>query len=212
MNRVGRNRGGILKVLLIVFGVIFLCLAVATVYIGLHWKEWVAGAANVAARRAVAESGLTSEQKDSILTEIEQLGNDFKEGKVGTEDLARIANALRESPLIPLAGVEMVRQRYIDPSGMTEEERADAILSVQRLARGVYEKKISTASLTDVAKPVADLRPNGQWRPKEHPTRMEIDQFVANAKASADAAMIPDEPFELDYAEEIRKVIHFGWK
>jgi hypothetical protein len=36
---------------------------------------------------------------------------------------------------------------------------------------------------------------------------MEIDQLVANAKARADAAEIPNEPFDLNIAEELRKAI-----
>jgi hypothetical protein len=39
---------------------------------------------------------------------------------------------------------------------------------------------------------------------------MELDQFIANCKASADAAMIPNEPFDLNIAEELTKVIHGG--
>ena len=45
---------------------------------------------------------------------------------------------------------------------------------------------------------------------KENPTRMELDQFIANCKARADAAMIPNEPFDLNIAEELTKVIHGG--
>ena len=56
------------------------------------------------------------------------------------------------------------------------------------------------------------LRPetNGRWKIKDNPTRMEIDQFIANAKASADAAMIPNEPFDLNIADELKKAIHGG--
>ena len=211
MNRFSGSRGGILKVLLIIFGVIFLCIAVIAAYAALHWKQWAADIANVATREVVKESGLPDDQKQVILSEIEQLGNDFKAGKISTEELARMAKAIGESPLIPLAGVQVARQKYIEPSDMSEKEKAAAILAVQRFARGVHEKKISRDTLNDVMKPVADLRPNGQWRPKENPTRMEIDQFIANAKARADEAMIPNEPFDLNIAEELRKAIHEGW-
>jgi hypothetical protein len=36
---------------------------------------------------------------------------------------------------------------------------------------------------------------------------MELEQFLANAKAKADAANIPNEPFDLNIAEELRKAI-----
>jgi hypothetical protein len=36
---------------------------------------------------------------------------------------------------------------------------------------------------------------------------MEIDQFLANAKARADAANVPNEAFDLNIADELRKAI-----
>ena len=211
MNRFSGNRGGVLKVLLIIFGLIFLCVVVTGIYAAMKWKSWAADFANIAAQEVVKDSGLPDGQKSEILAEIKQLGEDFKSGKISTEELAHVAQAINESPLIPLAGVQVARQKYIEPSTMSEREKADAILAVQRFARGVHEKKISKDTLNDVMKPVAELRPNGQWRPKDNPTRMEIDQFVANAKARADEAMIPNEPFDLNIAEELRKAIHEGW-
>jgi len=57
-------------------------------------------------------------------------------------------------------------------------------------------------------KPVTELMPNGRWRLKDKPTRMELDQFIENAKSRADDAKVPDEPYELNFAEELRKAIH----
>ena len=208
MTRLQGNRGGILKVLLIIFGVLFLCVVLIGVYVGLHWKEWTADIANLATQELVNESGLPDDQKEAILLEIRQLGDDFKNGRISTEELSRVAQAIAESPLIPLAGVQAAPQKYIEPSDMSEEEKAAGVRTLQRFARGVYERKISQDIIDDVVKPIAELRPNGRWRMKENPTRMEIEQFLENAKARADEAMIPDEPFELNIADELRKAIH----
>ena len=208
MTRLRGNRGGILKVLLIIFGVLFLCVVISGVYVALHWKQWAANAANAAAQGIVQESGLPDDQKEEILAEIRNLGDDFKTGKISTEELGQIMKNVAESPLIALAGVQAARQKYIEPSDMTEKEKAAGVFLLQRLARGGYEQKNSQERLDDVVKPIADLRANGNWRLKEHPTRMEIDQFLDNAKARADEAMIPNEPFDLNIADELRKAIH----
>jgi predicted acetyltransferase len=110
--------------------------------------------------------------------------------------------------LLPLAGVQAARQKYIEPSDMTPKEKEAAILTLQRFARGVHEKKIQKEAIDDVVKPVAELMPNGRWKLKDKPTRMEIDQFLENAKAKADDAMIPNEPFDLNIADELKKAIH----
>jgi len=207
MSRNRGNRGGILKVLLIILGVIVLCMVIAGIYVGTHWKGWVADVANAATQELVKESGLPQDQRDSIIADIKQLGDDFKSGKITTEELGRITKAVAEGPLLPLAGVQAARQKYIEPSDMTPEKKAEAILTLQRFARGVHEKKIDKEVIDDVVKPVAELMPNGRWKLKDKPTPMEVDQFLDNAKAKADEAMIPNEPFDLNIADELKKAI-----
>jgi len=207
MNRFSGNRGGILKVLLIIFGVLFVCVIAIGIYVATHWKGWTADAANVAAREIVNESGLPEDQKQSILTDIQHLGDDFRTGKITMEQMAKVAKSIGDSPLLPLAGVQAVKAKYIEPSDMSAEEKSSAMLTVQRYARGVYEKKIPKEDIDDISKPITELKSNGRWQMKDNPTRMELEQFLANAKARADAVNIPNEPFDLNIAEELRKAI-----
>src|SRR5262245_35453683 len=134
MTRLSGNRGGVVKVLLIIFGVLFLCVVIGGIYIAMHMKEWAADFAKLAAQELIKESGLPEDQRTAILGEIQQLADDYKSGKISTEELTRVAKTIGESPLIPLAGVQVARHKYIDPSDMTEQEKADAILAVQRVA------------------------------------------------------------------------------
>jgi len=187
-----------------------LCVVLGGIYIAIHMKEWAADYAKLAAQEVIKDSGLPDDQRKAILAEIQQLADDYKTGKISTQELSRVAKTIGQSPLIPLAGVQVARHKYIEPSDMTEKEKADAILALQRVARGVYEKKISKDEVDEITKPIADLRRDGHWTLKENPSRMELDQFIANAKAHADAAMIPNEPFDLDIAEELKKAIHGG--
>jgi hypothetical protein len=207
MNRFTGNRGGVLKVLLIIFGVLFAIVLAVGIYVATHWKGWTADIANAAAQEIVRESGLPEDQKQSILSDIRKLGDDFKTGKVSMEQLGRVAKAITESPLIPLAGVQAVRTKYIEPSNMSAEEKAEANLTVQRYARGVHERKISTDDLERDAAPIARRKGPNNWELKENPTRAEIDQFLTNAKTKADAVNIPNEPFDLNIAEELKKAI-----
>jgi hypothetical protein len=208
MTRPNSQRGGVLRVILIIFGVLVLIVVCTGIYVAMHWKGWAATAANNAAQELVNDSGLPPEQKEVILREIRQFGDDFKSGTVSMTELAQVARAVQDGPIIPLAGVQATRHKYIDPSDMTSKEKAEAILTLQRFARGLYEKSIRNDEVKDVVKPIASLTDNGRWKLKDNPTRMEIDQFVANAKVRADEAKIPNEPFDLNIADEIRKVLH----
>jgi len=207
MSRLKSNRGGALKIVLIILGALFLLLVVTGIYVATHWKGWTADFANVAAQQVIKESGLPDDQRDAIMSEIKQLGDDFKSGRISTEELGRVAKAIADSPLIPLAGVQAARHKYVEPSDMSPKEKDAAIRSLQRFARGVHEKKIPKDTIDDVIKPVAEIKPNSRWSLKDNPTRMELDQFIANVKARADDAKIPNEPFDLNIADELRKAI-----
>jgi hypothetical protein len=202
------NRGSALKIVLIVLGAICLLVVISGIYVATHWKGWAATFAYQASQGLVKESGLPDDQRETILTEIRQLGDDFKSGKINNEDMAHIVKTISESPLLPLAGVQAVRTKYIEKSDMTPKEKSAAILDMQRFARGVYEKKINPDEVKDIVKPVSDIGSNGRWKLKENPTRMELEQFIANARARADLAKIPNESFDLNIAEELKKAIH----
>lgn len=207
-NRVlAHRRAGAATGCLIALAILVLALIGGGVYVYMNWKGWAAAGVQAVAREVVNNSDLPDDQKTAILAEITTLTDDFKAGKITLEELQRVGEAVAESPLIPLAAVAAARQKYVEPSDMTDEEKASAIRSLQRFARGVHEKKIPVEAIEDVVKPITTLRPDGQWELKETPTRLELDQFVENAKSQADAAEIPDEPFDLNIAEELKKAI-----
>jgi hypothetical protein len=201
------RRGGVLAGCLIVLAIVIAIVAGIAIYVGLHWKGWAADVMEQATTAIVNESGLPQDQKNQIVADVKKLGTDFKDGKVSLEQMQKVGEAIADSPLIHLAGVQAARLKYIEPSDMTAEEKAAANRSLQRFARGVFENKIPKETIDDVVKPITTLKPDGKWELKEKPTRQELDQFVANAKAKADDAKIPDEAFDLNIATELKKAI-----
>lgn len=209
MARFSGNRGGILKVLLIILGVFFLCIVIGGIYVLMNVKEWTADLGSQAAQSVIKQSSLPEDQKAAILSEIDQLTTDYKNGKVSTEKVGRVIQTMTEGTLIPVAIVQASNAKYVQPSDMTDKEKAEAALILQRLARGLYEKKIPKQAIDEITRPIGDVdSARHSWMMKENPTRMEIDQYIANAKASADAAMIPNEPFTVNIADEFKKVVH----
>ncbi len=202
-------RGSVLAGCLITLGVLFVLIAIGVVYAAMTWRGWVAWGAQETTRAVLKKSNLPEEQKTAIFAEIEALTNDFKDKRVSMAEMQRVLEEVAESPLIPLAGVQVAKEKYIDTADMTSEEKAAAERSLQRFAKGIYEKKITPPDqqITDALKPIAVLDAGGGWKLKENPTRKEIDQFIANCKEKADEAKIPDEPFEIDFAAELKKVI-----
>lgn len=203
------RRGGLAVGCLITLGVLFVLIAIAVVFVAMKWRGWAASMAQTATREVLRTSSLPDDQKQAITAEIDALAKDFEDGKVSLGEMQQVFQEVAESPLLPLAGVQVAKEKYIDTSTMTSEEKASAERSLQRFARGIHEGKITPAEeqITDAIKPIVRLKPGNQWELKENPTRQEIDQFIANAKAKADEAQIPDEPFAIDFAAEIKKII-----
>jgi hypothetical protein len=210
--RFGRGRsargGGILAGCLIALGVALVLLIIAGIYVAMNWKGWTASAMQAMTQGVVAESGLPQDQRDQIIAEVQKLGDDFKEGKISVQELQSVGKAIVESPLLHLGGVQMAKQKYIEPSTMTAEEKAAANRSLQRFARGVYEKKIPVEAIDEVIKPITTLKADGRWELKEKPRREELDQFVANCRKRAEEAKVPDEAFDLNIAKELKATIH----
>jgi hypothetical protein len=218
-----------MKGCLIVVGILGLGVAILGVVVFMKWKGWAATAATVVANQAINSSGLPPGQQALLAAEIQKLADDFKSGRLSTADLERVMRSVANGPLIPAAGVLAARQKYIEPSDMSTAEKTAAIRSLQRYARGVFEKKLPHESVQVVTEPISvssvvrttevttvgatsteivttsTIGQNRQF--KDHATRAEIDLFVARAKQAADDTGIPDEPFEPDWGLELKKAI-----
>ena len=194
---------------LVVLAVVVVIALIGGWFVATHWKGWTAAGVQKITEKVITESGLPQDQKSQILAEVQKLGDDFKDGKVTVTQLTQVMHEISDSPLLPLAGIQVARQKYIEPSDMKPDEKAAADRAVQRFARGVYEKKITPAqnAIDDAIKPITTLKPDGRWELKAKPTRQELDQFIANVKAKADEAKIPDEPYDLNIALELKKAI-----
>lgn len=206
-SRVPARRGGILAGCLVVAAIVLVLVVIAGIYVGMNWKGWVASGMQQITTKVVTDSGLPQDQKTQIISDITSLTDEFKAGKVSLDQMQKVGQEIAQSPLLPLAGVQAARQQYIEQSDMTAEEKAAAILALQRFARGIHEKKISPDAIDSVVKPITTLKPDGRWELKAKPTRQELDQFIANVKAQADEAKIPEEPFDLNIAKELKKAI-----
>ena len=204
-----RRRAGVVKGCLIALGVFFVLIVAACIVVAVYWRQAAAGASIAATEAVLKESTLPQDQKDQIMAEVRALGADIEAGKVTPTQFARVFDEIRLSPLLPLAGIEAARQKFIEPAEMTPEEKEDAHLTLQRFARGVHEGTIAPAEqqITDTLKPVIDLKASGTWEFKDTATRQEVDQFIANAEAKADAAGVLNEPYNLDIAQELRRAI-----
>lgn len=188
-------------------GVLLLILTGLGVWIFLNWKQLAADFTKQVAADAVAKSSLPAEDKARVLKRINQLADDFQTEKVSFEQLKQVFQKVAESPLLPLGMVMAADEKYLKPSGLSNDEKDEGRRTLQRLARGAFEKRIPQNDTQEVMKLVMERQPDGSERLKQQLTDDELKAFLEKAKEKADAASVPDEAFEVNIADELEKAI-----
>jgi hypothetical protein len=187
--------------------VLMLVIATIVLWVLTSWKNLAAKVAKQAAADAVAKSSLAPADKERVLKRINQLADDFESGKVSVEQIGRVMEQVARSPLLPLGLVMAADEKYVKPSGLTDDEQQAARRTLQRFARGAFEKTIAERDVEEVLNLVMEPQADGGKRIKERLTDAELKAFLDKAKQKADAANVPDEHFNVNIADEIENAI-----
>ena len=159
---------------------------------------------------SVEQSKLPEDQKARIIARIAQVKEDFKAGRITDQQAEQVFENLMESPLLPLGAVEFYEEHYIKSSELSDEEKQAAVRSLERFARGIAEEKTEKQAVDEVIAPISEAQSDGERKLKENPTPDELRAMVKLAKAHADEANIPDEPFTVNVADELDRAIDAG--
>lgn len=187
---------------------LLLVVAVVGAWVAMNWKPLVADATKKIAADVVAKSTLDPDDKKRVLDRINQLADDFKDGRVSKEQLGKVMEEIAKSPLLPLGLLMMADEKYLKPSGLTDDDKDAGRRTLQRFARGAFEKSIADNDAKEVMKLLTDRQADGSEKLKERLTDAELAAFLAKAKEKADAANVPDEAFEVNIADELDKAIN----
>ena len=177
------------------------------VWVSFNWKTWTADWSKAVTAQVVAQSSLNPEDKARIIKRIDSLADDFKSGKLTLEQAKRVMKQIAQSPLFPIAMVMAAEEKYVKPSGLSADDKAAAQITLQRLARGAFEKKIAEADLQEVMQLLMQKQPDGSQQLKQTLTDTELTAFLDKAKEKADKASVPDESFDVNIADELEKAI-----
>jgi hypothetical protein len=195
---------------LIVFAVcICLCGGVAWfVYSNLgRIRTFAADTAREAITSGIRESNLDEEEKEAVITQVDRLVERYKSGEITMEQLGRVMEELAQSPLMGALVMLSIDAKYIQPSGLTADEKQQAQRTMQRVLRGFLEEKIRQEELEEAMDYVMDRRADGSRTLKESVSDDDLRAFLSQLQERADAAEIPDEPFEIDISEEFRQAV-----
>jgi hypothetical protein len=165
-----------------------------------------------AVKQSVEASEMRAEDKKAVNAQIDRVADGFKQNKITGEELGKIMEGLTKSPLFVVLVIYGVTHEYLNRPGLDPEEKADAERTLQRIARGSAEGKITS---DDLQKPFSAISqdPNqpksGNQPPqaKQQLSDEDLKKFFEDLKKLADEKEIPDEPYELNVGKEIKRVV-----
>ncbi len=172
-----------------------------------HAREWGADLAYETLEQGLEEVDLEEEQRVSILADLARLSDGVKDGRVGLAELEEFVESLSEGPFLPKAAVIAAERIVIEPSELSADEKVEASIHLQRVARGLHEGSITRDEALAVLEPIDRSPGPDDLELEEHPSVENVRAMVAAAKAEADEKEIPVETFEVDLAAEIRQAV-----
>ena len=206
--RLPARRGNLLVGCLAVLGVVAVLAVVGGIIVFMNWRGWMSAGMNSAMKTAVAESQLSPEQAGRINTQIDQLTDAFNSGDLTFEDMAKVVQALENHPLLGVGVLEFIEYNSLKTPGLTDEERAAGTRATQRLQRGMIEQGLTIKDIEAVLEPVSQRDSDGDLQPLQNPTAPQVRLYIDAARQQADDLGIADEPYDVDVAEQIERLIN----
>lgn len=197
---------GILSLIAIIVG------AISIWYVASNLREWGTDITLEAMKEGMQELQLPVDQQEHINSRLAELGQQFKDKKITFLQLGNIAKKLAEGPFGAASMTRVIEKVYLEPSGLTDEEKAAAKTTIKRFSQGVIQKTISDEDTTTVLDTISTVNAEGQREFKTPVTDEQLKAFLAAAKKAADDGNVPAEVPEVNFADEFDKAVTEGLK
>lgn len=163
--------------------------------------------ARTIAQKALNDVELPQEEKDAIMVQVDRLVTAAQQDRVNMNDLTKALEGISKSPLFAAWMVFAADVKYVQPSGLSDEEKQDSKRVLQRVLHGLYDKAITIEQLEPVQSFIFVDDGKGAKTLKEHLTDEELRQFIAGCREIVDKANVADEPFEITISQELKEVV-----
>ncbi len=202
---------GLLIGCLAVFGVCVLMCAGLGFYVYSNATQFIVQTARTATEAMLNDSGLPDEERQAIMEQFDRVATAYEEGEITAQEMGEIMQDLAESPLISIVIFQAIEAKYLNSSGLSEEEVADAKRTLNRVVRGVQEEKLTKEDIDKLSRHILmdpqPGQPAEQKQLKNTLTDEELRAFFADAKVVVDEHEIPDEEFEMKISEVVEGVV-----
>jgi hypothetical protein len=192
-------------------------------YVATNVDRWLVGLGREAIVAMIEEAEIPEEEKKEVTAQVDRVVAAYKERKIDQADLERVLTGLEEAPAMKVLSLYGLDELYLSGADLSEDEIKDGRRTYERALRGVYEGKLSEDAL--YAALPAQMNFGADFDDETDPEKLrEQITLVANAankpltaddvreslvklKVMVDNAGIPNEPFQLDIGDEVKKIV-----
>ena len=157
--------------------------------------------------QGIQSSDMDDDDKDTIVAQIDRVHAAYKAGDITTEQVTQLFGDIIQGPIMMVGMCQHMERRFVIPSDLSDDEKAEGQLTLQRVARGTFEGTISRSQFQTLTDSISVNDPNGNPSLKETLTDEELREFLTQCKKLADDNKIPEEPYDIDIGEEIKKAV-----
>ena len=203
------QRHGFATGCLIAIIVVVLLMVGGGIYVAKNFKSWAAAGITAAMSMMIEQSELPDVEKSEIVKILNQVKEEYLAGDISLEELGKIFEAMADCPAIAMGIVVQFEGSYVESSNLSDGEKNDASLALNRFAQGLTNGVIGWSEIETIVAPISETSADGEITLKD-PARVtddEIREVLAAAKLAADRASIPEQLLEIDISESFRQTI-----
>ena len=130
----------------------------------------------------------------------------FVHHELGPEEFRKLMESVGESPLARVFMILSVKAHYLPKTALSSEEKLSAENNINRLIRGVLEKKITDQELLVFQ----EFFPNNDSGKMDYNRELPDEKcrvLLVEIKELVQAKQIPDEEYVVPVADELEKLI-----
>ncbi len=183
--------------------VVIILLVIGGWFVARNWRSLASSGVAAAVNQAVEQSSLPDDQKQAITARVDQIKQDFADGKITLEQIASAMEAVNVEGLIVAGMAQHVGSAMVESSSLSDDDKADAKQALNRVAHGVLEGQIDQTQVRQALDPVLVKTNADEWRFKPSPSEADLLKVVENASALADQSGVAEDVEEVDFADRV---------
>ena len=158
----------------------------------------------------LVKTQLSQEQAAEIMKPVKEFTGKIRDGSMGATKALRIGQKLFTSPIIPAITAMAFEKKYILTPEVPEFFKNEGRLTISRFVKAIMSGRVKEEQTGAVMQIITiEKVENNRKRHvlKEKLTQEELQKCLKLMKDTCDQLKIPEEKFEINLADEVRKVL-----